>query len=156
MKILEALLDEWRFGRTNLMAIIENMQDDDLDRIMPRKGLNTIRKHLEELLNIQHDYVEAIKTMEMNFSIGNYEGNTSKFDLKKVAEKLDKDLIKSVTECNGDEEIKWPEGNNVNIAGHLAAMISHEAMHLGQIIAFCYAMNMPIPQTIVRNYALSG
>jgi len=29
-------------------------------------------------------------------------------------------------------------------------------MHVGQAIAFCYALDMPIPEAVEKNWALSG
>ncbi|PRX29307.1 hypothetical protein BX659_11051 [Orenia metallireducens] len=54
-----------------------------------------------------------------------------------------------------DEKIEW-FGEEKTIYAHLAAMISHEATHVGQIVAFCYAENIQIPQEIVNRMALSN
>jgi len=35
-------------------------------------------------------------------------------------------------------------------------MISHESMHVGQIVAFCYSTNIEIPKEIINNMALSN
>lgn len=37
-----------------------------------------------------------------------------------------------------------------------SAMIGHEQMHIGQIVAFCYAIGVQIPEKIVNKMALDG
>ena len=47
-------------------------------------------------------------------------------------------------------------GNKHNIHQHICAMISHEMMHIGQVVAFCYAVGITIPDDIVETMALDG
>jgi len=47
-------------------------------------------------------------------------------------------------------------GEQQNVHQIIAMMTGHEQMHIGQIIAFCYATGIEIPESIVENMALEG
>ena len=73
---------------------------------------------------------------------------------KKLAE-LDENLEKALETFDGAETINW-FGEQKNIHEHISAMIGHEQMHIGQIIAFCYATKIHIPNDITNIMALDG
>lgn len=50
---LIGLLEEWQYVRGRTRCFILHLSDDELDRPLPRTNLNTIRKHCEELLEVQ-------------------------------------------------------------------------------------------------------
>ena len=155
---IKGLLDEWLYGRETLKWFIEKLSDDDIDKQLSRKTLNTIRKQCEELLGIQAAYVKALETGLMSFGDfkgENVLGNTPKEKLLIRIEELDSLLSNILEEYTGDEKIEW-FGKKTIIHSHLAAMISHESMHIGQIIAFCYATNIKIPKEIANKMVLTG
>ncbi len=49
-------------------AFLRHMGDEDLDRQLPRKGLDTIRKHLRKMLEVQRGYATAIDALVMRFN----------------------------------------------------------------------------------------
>ena len=57
---LEELWSEWILGRSHVKAFVQNLSYNLLDRKLPRKGLDTIRKHIEELIQVQSDYIDLI------------------------------------------------------------------------------------------------
>jgi hypothetical protein len=46
--------------------------------------------------------------------------------------------------ASDDAQVEW-FGEKRLLSYHLGVIISHEMLHLGQIIAFCYAMDIEIP-----------
>ena len=68
---------------------------------------------------------------------------------------LDKKLESTLETFDGSEKINW-FGEKKNIHEHISAMIGHEQMHIGQIVAFCYATNTHIPDEITKAMSLDG
>ena len=151
---LKAQILDWKYGRGIIKNFITMLNDSDLDKPLPRKNLNTIRKQCEELIQIQTCYVEALETKQIQF---NYEplNDVCKDFLIAEMDKLDSKLEKKLEQFNGSEKIMW-FGKEWNIHQHISAMIGHEQMHIGQIIAFCYATGIDIPDNITNTMSLNG
>lgn len=157
-KQVKGLLEQWESIRENSLSFIENLTDDELNKKLPRKGLDTIRKHLTEMAEVEKDYVHAVESSVMDFNgpaDSDISGNTSKSDLTNMMKEIDEELAKVLEKTNVDKEIVW-FGEKKSIAYHLSGLIAHEALHVGQIIAFCYELNIEIPADIVEAWALSG
>lgn len=156
-KWAESLLSEWEFTRSCTKAFINGLSDEELDRRLPRKGLDTFRKHFQEMIEVQRDYVAAIDSRVMQFSgkpDAELDGLSSKEKL--LADMAEADAsLHSALEGAGDSYVQW-FGEKRLLPYHIAVIISHESMHIGQIIAFCYALDIDIPHYVVENWALSG
>jgi uncharacterized damage-inducible protein DinB len=153
-----ALLREWEFIRDCSRSFVTEMSDEDLDRKLPRLGLDTLRKHFAEMVDVQNAYTAAIGTGVMKFGgvpNSEYGGDLPAEELLERMASADRRLIATLETVTSDDQVEW-FGEKLDLLGHLAALISHEAMHVGQAIAFCYALGMPIPETVERNWALSG
>lgn len=155
---LEGLLEEWQYVRGLTKCFIKKLSNDNLDKKLPRNNLDTIRKQCEELLEVQLCYIEALDTGIIKFEgykDSELPGNTSKNNLLERCDELDSLLINKIKELKEDETISW-FGEEKSVQSHLAAMISHESMHLGQIVGFCYATEIQIPKEIIHNMSLSS
>ncbi len=155
---IESLHQEWLFIRECTKSFINKLSDEELDKILPRKGLNTIRKHFEEMMEVQKDYIMAITNGNMVFnskSDSEVTGKMSKEEILVTMETLDKDLIKVLSEIDTTHKITW-FGHEKFIAFHLSALVAHESFHMGQFVAFCYTLDLPIPEYVIKNWALSG
>ncbi len=150
---LKSQLEDWKYGRGIIKDFINHLEDSDLDKLFPRENLNTIRKQCEELIQIQGCYLEALKTKKINFD---YEpiADVSNTSLLEKMDALDFELQKELEKFNGTETIDW--GEKWNIHRHISAMIGHEQMHIGQIVAFCYSVKIKIPDIVVKKMALDG
>jgi len=151
---LTALLDDWSYTRGLTLKFLSELSDSDLDKKLPRKNLNTIRLQMEELAQIQKNYIDALATKTMDFGEVII-SDTSKQGLKDTFEKFDKELAAALETCDGTETIDF-YGHPMNIHHYIAAMSGHENMHIGQIIAFCYATGIEVPAEIVETMALDG
>ncbi|MDF2519388.1 MAG: hypothetical protein K0R84_16 [Clostridia bacterium] len=157
-KSIEALKKEWEFIRSCSTSFINELSDGDLDRKLPREGLDTLRKHFEEMFEVQNDYVDAINSSVMEFNSPadtDIEGKLTKQELLDNMQKVDEKLFAVLEKANENGQVVW-FGEKEHLAYHIAAMIAHEALHIGQIIAYCYALNIDIPEFIVESWALSG
>ncbi|RKD33423.1 hypothetical protein [Thermohalobacter berrensis] len=68
---------------------------------------------------------------------------------------VDNSLKSALDNINKNKQIGW-FGEKQLLPYHLSAMIAHETMHIGQIIAFCYTLDIDIPDYVKESWALSG
>jgi hypothetical protein len=154
---LKALLAEWKETRIITLTFIDELSDADLDKKLPRNKLNTIRLHAYEVTLFQKDMIKSLTTRICNFDEADYAEYKSlpkQALVDKMAE-LDDMLEKSLEQMDGTEMIEY-FGEQRNVHHLFATMIGHEQMHIGQIIAFCYATGIEIPASITENMALEG
>jgi len=156
IRSLKALLADWKETRGITLKFLTELSDADLDKILPRKKLNTIRLQAYELTLGQRGYVDALTTKEVVF--GNEYDNYLSLPTQTLIEtmtELDAQLEKSLGLMDGSESIDF-FGEKMNVHQMISMMTGHEQMHIGQIIAFCYATGIEIPQSIVEIMALEG
>jgi hypothetical protein len=152
---LKALLADWKETRSITLEFISELSDADLDKKLPRKVLNTIRLQAFELTLFQRDIVNSLTTKVVDFGEEYlYENLPKQALIDKMAE-LDAKLEKSLELINGTETIDY-FGEQRNVHQIISTMICHEQMHIGQIIAFCYAVGIEIPESISKPMALEG
>ena len=153
---LKALFADWKDTRGITLAFLNELSDADLDKILPRKKLNTIRLHAYELTLGQRGYVDALTTKTVVFGdeYNNYLSLPTQ-TLINTMEELDERMEKALELMDGTESIEM-FGYEMNVHQILSMMTGHEQMHIGQIIAFCYATGIEIPASIVENMALEG
>lgn len=160
---LKALLDDWKYGRSIILAFLEELKEEDLTKILPRKKQNTIRLQIEELVWIQQDFLDALDTKKLTFTEEKNlvsVNSLPKDELKNIMQALDANLENALNAFEGSETIDhsgstWHGGGMKNIHEHISILIGHEQMHIGQIIAFCHAAGIDIPQSIVKKMMLA-
>jgi len=152
---LKALFDGWKETRSIILGFLEELSDADLDKKLPRKELNTIRLQAFELTLFQRDIINALATKSVDFGDDyKYENLPTKVLVGKMAE-LDAKLEKSLELLDGTEMINY-YGQKQNVHQIIAMLIGHEDMHIGQIVAFCYATGIEVPKSISEPMALEG
>ena len=153
---LKALLADWQQTRSITLAFLNELSDADLDKPFPRKVLNTIRLQAYELTLGQRGYVDALTTKVVVF--GDEYNNYLSLPTQTLVETmtgLDARLEKALELMDGSESIEF-FGEQMNVHQIISMMTGHEQMHIGQIIAFCYAVGIEIPTSIVEVMALEG
>ena len=153
---LKAILAEWKETRSITLLFLNELSDSDLDKTFPRKKLNTIRLQAYELTLGQRGFVDSLTTKVVTFGDEylNYI-NLPKQELIERMTELDTKLENSLEIMNGTESIDY-FGEQKNVHQIITTMIGHEQMHIGQIIAFCYAIGIEIPKSITEHMALEG
>ena len=152
---LKALLADWKETRSIILGFLDELSDADLDKKLPRKELNTIRLQAYELTLFQRDIINSLTTKTVDFGEEYlYENLPTKAIVEKMA-KLDAELEEKLTTLNGTEIIDY-YGEQRNVHQIISTMIGHENMHIGQVIAFCYATGIEIPESITEPMALEG
>ena len=152
---LKALMADWKQTRGIILGFLEELSDADLDKKLPRNVLNTIRLQAHELTLFQRDIVNSLTTKVVDFGEEYlYENWPKKALVERMAE-LDAALEISLDKMDGTELIDF-FGEKQNVHQIISCMIGHENMHAGQIIAFCYATGIKIPECISEPMALEG
>ena len=152
---LKALLADWKQTRSIILGFLDELSDADLDKELPRKVLNTIRLQAYELTLFQRDIVNALATKTVIFEEEYIYLPAPTQDIIATMEALDKKLEQALASMDGTEEIEY-YGERWNIHQLISMMNGHENMHVGQIIAFCYAAGIAIPESIAEPMALEG
>jgi len=150
---LKAQMAYWKDTRNITLCFLQELSDADLDKPLPRKVLNTIRLQAHELTLFQRDLVDSLTTGKVNFGDYNYENWPTAKIIERMAE-LDAKLEKALEGMDGTEVIDFFGDENVHQI--ISCLIGHENMHIGQIVAFCYAVGIEIPKSIVETMALEG
>lgn len=70
-------------------------------------------------------------------------------------EQEDHRLKERLKKVNEESTINW-FGTEKPLSFHISALIAHESLHIGQIIAFAYVLDLPIPEFVTKNWGLSG
>ncbi|WP_214484929.1 DinB family protein [Bacillus sp. SM2101] len=151
-------MKQWGTIRSYSKSFIKELKEEDLDRALPRKGLNTLRKHFEEMVEVQKDFVMAIGSSVMAFNSlpdNEIQGKLSKEELLEKMSQVDEELKSTLDNVDDNTHVIW-FGEKQLLPYHLSSMIAHETMHIGQIIAFCYVLDIKIPEYIINSWALSG
>jgi len=152
---LKALWEDWKITRSVILCFLEELPDAELDKVLPRKVLNTIRLQAHELTLFQRDIVDSLTTGTVNFEAEYiYEKWPKEAIIERMAE-LDAALEKKLETMSGSEIIDY-YGDKRNVHGIISMLTGHENMHIGQIIAFCYATGIHVPDAITEPMALEG
>ena len=149
----KAQMAYWKDTRSIILAFLEGLSDADLDKPLPRKVLNTIRLQAHELTLFQRDIVASLTTRKVNFGDYDYENWPTAKIIERMNE-LDAELEKALESMDGTEVIDFFGDENIHQV--ISCLIGHENMHIGQIVAFCYAVGIEIPKSIADNMALEG
>ena len=152
---LKALLADWKETRSIIVGFLEELSDADLDKELPRKKLNTIRLQAYELTLFQRDVVNALGTDKLAYEEEYSYINMPTKDIIERMTELDTKLEKALEALQGNEIMEY-YGEHRNVHQIISMMIGHESMHIGQIIAFCYATGIEIPASISEPMALEG
>jgi hypothetical protein len=152
---LKALWADWKVTRSVTLGFLEELSDADLDRSLPRKVLNTIRLQAYELTLFQKDVVNALGTDKLVYEEEYIYENLPTQDIIKRMNELDAQFEKALESLDGAEMMNY-YGEQQNVHQIISMMNGHENMHIGQIIAFCYATGIEIPRSISEPMALEG
>jgi len=152
---LKALLAEWKETRKTTLEFLNKLSEADIDKMLPRKTLNTIRLQAYELTLFQRDVVNSLGTDTFAFEEEYVYINIPTQDIIERMAELDVQLEKALELLDGTEIMDY-YGDKQNVHRIVAMTIGHECMHIGQMVAFCYATGIEIPKSISEPMALEG
>ena len=152
---IKGQLADWKYARGNTIRFLQQLSDDDLHKKLPRKTFDTIYEQIAEMAWVQRCFTKAIEQKSFNDVDWTAPIFDTKATLLEQMAQFDKQMEQVLEKCDGTEEIDWFDTIK-NINQHLSTMQSHEMMHLGQIIAFCHALGINIPQDVTSSMHLTG
>ncbi|MDQ0361539.1 DinB family protein [Breznakia pachnodae] len=155
IKEIEFTLDEWKSTRKNTIELINDLKNEDIDFNLPRPILNTLKKHFQEMIDIQQAYVMAIEKGNMSFDLTSdtYHGEISYIELTNMMKELDESMVNIIARKDHLFTIDW-FGDIKTISSHLCSLVAHETFHQGQIVAFYYTLGRAIPELVAEDWAL--
>jgi len=152
---LKGQLADWKYARGNTIRFLKQLTDEELNKQLPRKTFVTIYEQIVEMVWVQGCFLKAIDTKTLDGIDWTAPTFTTKDELLEQMAKFDEKMEQALEKCDGSEEVDW-FGHNKSINEHISSMQSHEMMHLGQIIAFCHALSINIPQAVTKAMHLTG
>ena len=152
---LKGQLADWKYARGNTVRFLKQLSDEDLNKKLPRKTFETIYKQIAEMAWVQGCFLKAIEAKTLEGTEWDTPVFATKDELLEQMAQFDAKMEQILEKCDGTEEIDW-FGYSKNINEHISSMQSHEMMHLGQIIAFCHALDINIPQDVTKAMYLTG
>lgn len=152
------LAEDWAFIRGNTTAFIEALTDEQLKAIFPRPGLNSYLKHFQEMVDVQESYLDACESGEMAFDKvkenDGYDNDVTRESLLERMRLQDSRVEKLLSE-KSDAMVAWDENDKKTISAQVRNLCMHEALHIGQLVAFSYVLGVKIPDSVVEAWALS-
>ena len=145
----------WSYARRNTVHFLAQLSDTDLLKKLPRKTFATIFEQIAEMAWVQKCFVEGIGSGEMDSTNWNVPAFKAKDELFTLLNDTDEKMKNLLEKCSGNEEVAW-NSNSRNVHEVVSLMIMHETMHLGQIIAFCNALGIVVPEDIVKGLFLTS
>ncbi len=157
-KEIKAVYEEWSFARYNTKVFVEFLNKTDSNYILNRPGLDSTKKHFNEMIDIQNAYISALQTKILSYenTLSNDEySDASSYDAILMNMETSDEKMKNILETMTENDYVFSDGEKKSIVAHICALISHEMFHIGQLIGFCYAQNLEIPDEIREMWALS-
>ncbi|MBS3051918.1 MAG: DinB family protein [Candidatus Aenigmarchaeota archaeon] len=149
MSKLSQFLNSWKYHRTQTIDLLKATPEDKLT-FSPSDALGSLSKQFRHLANIQHCYIEAIKTQKIDFTKKIY---GKEFDNKnelitalKIEDERMLETLNKLNEKEWDKIIKWGS-YNPTVYEHLFWMIDHEIMHHGQLIVYWKLLQFKFPDS---------
>ena len=152
---LKGQLAEWKYARGSTILFLKQLTDEELNKPLPRETFVTIYEQIVEMAWVQRCFIKAIDTKTLDGMDWATPTFATKDELLKQMAQFDEKMEQVLEKCDGTEEIDW-FGHSKNINEHISCIQSHEMMHLGQIIAFCHALGINIPQDVTKAMHLTG
>jgi hypothetical protein len=156
---LKEVIAEWKFNQSVTIELIKGFNDKIIQKKLPRPGINTFCKHFQEMIGVQEAYIRGIETGKMDFSImpadDKLDGKDTCKQLMKKIESIEKRFNRVVNTAKVKQKIQWSKDDSKALIAHITTLCTHEVLHQGQIVAFCYALNIPIPKYVVEMWSLT-
>ena len=115
-------------------------------------------KHFEEMCDVEQAYLDACLSGTMEFDCvmenDDYTGESSKEQIIAKMQEQDARIDEIIQKCE-NINIVWSDDDIKSLNSQLRNLCMHEALHIGQLIAFSYAIGISIPDDVVEGWALS-
>jgi hypothetical protein len=111
------------------------------------------------MIAVQEAYVRATRTGRLDFSAvpwnDGYDGDEAADSLLARMAAADAEMVRVAQDAPPGLRVEWPEDGRKTLPALLITLCAHEMLHVGQLVAFCYATDTPLPQSLIDAWALS-
>lgn len=156
--LLKRGIDAWEFTRSLTYDMLLHISDEQLVTPLPRPLFNTFGKQFQELGAIQEAYIDAMKSGKLEFAKFSFpideELVKSKESLREYLMKVDAEMKEVLKKEDPNKTIDWGMPDNPTLVEHLNLLNQHETLHHGQLIAYCYLLNITFPESWVESWGL--
>lgn len=152
------LIEDWGFIRGNTISFLESLSDEQLKVDFPRPGLNSFLKQFQEMVDVQEAYLDACESGEMAFEkVKDNDGYENDVTREVILEKMKQQdaRIEPILTGKSDGMVVWDENDKKTVVAQIRNLCMHEALHVGQLVAFSYMLKIVIPESVVEAWALS-
>ncbi len=151
-EFLKRAITAWQETRGHTLSLLMYLSDAQLIIPFPRPLFNSFGKQFQELGVIQEAYIDAVQEGKMDFSKMSValdeELVISKDKLYKFLTHQDSQLIRTLNNVQDPYQlIDWHLGSeNPTLLEHIYWLIQHETLHHGQLVVYCYLLNIIPPK----------
>lgn len=150
-RLLAQAFTSWSETRGLSFALLDSLSDEQLPIEFPRPVFNSLGKQFQEMGVIQGAYTKAIERRSVDYSEMDVDFDshlvTSRTRIRQFLKDKDDALRKMLTgESDPSRIIDWELPRNPSLLEHLYWLSAHEALHHGQLIAYCYLLNIELPE----------
>lgn len=153
---IKDLYGNWIELRGVTKDLLSQLSADELRTRFDRPGLNTIVKHLEEMLDVEAAYLKSMSSGDVDFSgvkdVKEYAGDSTIKDLQARFRKADMRMKEIIEGKNYKSKVDF--GYPLPVIRIFAYLLAHEAFHQGQIALAMYGKEIPVPESWVAQWAL--
>ncbi len=158
--LLEQLIDRWEFTRGETREVLQSLHDDQLMFRPEGDKWQPLYYQFNCAARSQLVYTKAVQEGRMDFGwfgskdLPGKDEATSGETIGKFLDTADALWLAALNRAGSAEAvIKWPDGDKA-LAIHIASLMEHERMHLGQLISYFTLAGYELPAGFRRNWAL--
>lgn len=153
-KGIQKKIEDWRFIQNLAFDVLKMLSDEQLSFTVG-KNMGTLGEQFRHMARVRFQYAEAVETKKVGSVIEKIDPVVakSKTKLTKLWEKVNQKLLDVLTKADPNElenmMINWEHWgvDEMNIHGHLNALMDHETLHNGQIIVYLRTMGLKFPKS---------
>ncbi len=154
---MKDVIDIWIFARTELLELLSSLDDGQLKFKPEGNRWQPLYYQFACCLRTQLVFIRALNEGVMDLSWYGDKSLPNKHDMETRSKLLDqaevnKEKMISALQSSRDS-IEWSDGIRTKNF-HIAALIAHERMHLGQIISYFDMAGFTLPKSFRDNWSL--
>lgn len=146
---LARALDSWNQTRSQTLDLIDQLTKGQLTAKFPRPLFDTFGKQFQELGVIQKAYSNAIQTGKVNYTEMMFDFDDeliiSKSNIVQFLNEINSDFLQVIKGKDPFMTIDWGLPNNPILIEHIYWLNTHEILHHGQLVAYCYLLGIAFP-----------
>jgi uncharacterized damage-inducible protein DinB len=140
------LLDPYARQRAMTSELLATLDDDSL-AFTPGPNMGPLWQQFRHLGRIEDNYVAAIATGRIEFGPPRrLSAGTTATALAEYLRDVDADLRAAVASAGPGTTIHWG-GRAVDLAEHVARLVTHELLHQGELVVYVRLLGRPFPRS---------